>query len=141
MELLAKLDLEGPYVVRIPKSHIIPRGLGLIVVGYSMRTSDMKIMLVGDISSPHLLRWIAPLTSHGYTIAVAGFGKLSEPGTEFFSLGPRLPAKCHFALGISLLKVALRRASPALVHAHYTGSYGVMAALAVGKIPLALSAW
>jgi glycosyltransferase involved in cell wall biosynthesis len=105
-------------------------------------SAPLRVLLVGELGSPHLRRWAEALTEE-VDLHVAGFGDLGSTGScTVHHLGDtRTSGDARFAIGLPLLAAVVRRVRPAVVHAHYLASYGVMAAAAAGRRPLVHSAW
>jgi L-malate glycosyltransferase len=98
----------------------------------------MKLVLIGDGDSPHLLKWARALAPRVELYAVSSRGFL--PGFDDV-----LPAQRRLALGtrpnfeggnVGLLRQLpvvvrwLRRVKPDWLHAHYLSSHGTLAWLA-----------
>lgn len=114
----------------------------------------MKILLLGDINSSHLLKWIRSLSSSGFEIAVF---TLNEPNQlildslsniKVFSSvensknnfnGSEL-GKLKYLTAVSSLRRIVKSWTPDIVHAHYATSYGLLGALS-GHKTLFISVW
>ncbi len=104
----------------------------------------MRILKLGDINSPHLRRIVTALCAHGFEVQIFS---LSAPGENWWGA---LGVVVHgtggtrgvgsYLRSVSAVRRVVKSFKPALVHAHYATSYGLLGALA-GHHPLVISAW
>ena len=105
-------------------------------------TTTSDLLLVGDVASVHVRRLAAGLRDAGLTVHLAGFDGDPVDGVAAHSLGSR-PASSDRRYGLAIPRLAriIRDCQPAIVHAHYLTSFGLMATLAlrlahpVGRAP------
>jgi L-malate glycosyltransferase len=105
-------------------------------------TTTSDVLLVGDLASVHVRRLAAGLRDAGLTVHLAGFNGDPIDGVSVHSLGSR-PASSDRRYGLAIPRLAriIRDREPAIVHAHYLTSFGLMATLAlrlahpVGRAP------
>jgi hypothetical protein len=100
----------------------------------------MRVLLLGDASSPHVVRWLPALRAEGFDVALAGMGD-AVVDVPFLSMGPSPASPLTFLRSIPALRRFARRIDPDVVHAHFISSYGVLAAFTSGPRPIVLSAW
>lgn len=114
-----------------------------------MTASPVEVLVVGDGDSVHTRRHAEALSDRGISVGVAAFEGAPIARLDWTRLGS-LPftADRRYLLAIPPLAGLIRRRRPAIVHAHYLSSYGLMAALAlrlgypVGRRPLLVqSTW
>jgi glycosyltransferase involved in cell wall biosynthesis len=103
----------------------------------------MKLCLIGEPNSPHIHRWLEDLYHEGHTIHFIAVNPVARhlPGVEYHDLQPSLNIP-HLRLLIELpnLRRVLHEIKPDILHAHYIGHYGWLAALS-GFHPMLLTAW
>jgi L-malate glycosyltransferase len=113
----------------------------------------MKILLAGDINSPHLEKWAVSLARCNFSIGVFS---MSDPhrnwhlkhGIEIFCsrtiqasvFSSRITGKMKYLSFAKDLKKAVRLFQPDILHAHYASSYGLLGALC-GFHPYVISVW
>lgn len=115
----------------------------------------MKILMLSDINSIHTRRWVQGLLSQGCVIHLFS---LTQPVDqwhqdweglsliEFEGISTayaKKPAwqKWQYLRAIKLVKQAIQKIQPEVVHAHYASSYGLIGARSKGTIPLIISVW
>lgn len=114
--------------------------------------APLRILLLADTYSEHTEKWALGLAAHGLEIGLFSFNRASyawyagkeritvlhEPGEQ---LGASSDAgKLAYLKHVGLLKKAIARFRPDVLHAHYATSYGLIGALS-GFHPLVISAW
>lgn len=99
------------------------------------------MLLVADGRSIHTQRLATALADAGVDVHLAAFSAPPSPfaGT-FHALRPAAMGDVSHLLAIPHLSTLIRRLRPAVVHAHYISSYGLMAALAAPPL-LVSTAW
>lgn len=100
----------------------------------------MTLVLLGDARSVHLIRWARYFAERGWDVHVASLRPGEIPGVTVHQLRPLLPGRLGYPTVVFALRALLRSLEPALVHAHYATSYGLLGALA-GARPLIVSMW
>jgi glycosyltransferase involved in cell wall biosynthesis len=100
-----------------------------------------RLLIAGDLSSPHVMRWAQPLSDLGWRVAVVGFGEDVHEAVECFRLGSAAGGDARFGRAVPRYVRVVRGFRPDVVHAHFASSYGVLAALASRHVPLVISAW
>lgn len=113
-----------------------------------------RILILGDINSPHIQKWASALIQNNFSIAVFS---LSKSNTDWYKqlTGFQLIEAGNFSNTIfsgttfgklSYIKIVpqLRKAikdfKPDIVHAHYATSYGLLGALS-GFKPFFITVW
>jgi glycosyltransferase involved in cell wall biosynthesis len=103
----------------------------------------MKLCILGEPNSPHIHRWLEDLSQEGHRIHFVAVNPVVEyvPGVEYHNLQPS-PNIPHLRLLIELpnLRRVLHGIAPDILHAHYIGHYGWLAAMS-GFHPVVLTAW
>lgn len=109
----------------------------------------MRILLLGDINSPHLVRWANGLHGLGFTVGIFTMEKplmqvLREPGIWSWSSasgssGSSLGKLAYFSQ-VRALKKCIAEFRPQIVHAHYASSYGMLGRRS-GFKPYFISVW
>lgn len=112
----------------------------------------LKILILGDVNSSHIIKWASSIAKEGNIVALA---TLSTPKSDWFStlniqvfnlLGHDVARhKPWFAKGKYLfawpnLNAAIKFFQPQVLHAHYASSYGLLGAIS-GFHPFVLSVW
>lgn len=112
----------------------------------------MKILMLGDIDSVHLIRWASALAERHIQIGIFSLNKAEFP---WYEKQPNITVLyqsdikynddffINKVLQISkviLLRKIIRKWKPDLIHAHYATSYGLLGALA-GFKPFIVSVW
>lgn len=93
------------------------------------------VLLVGDLASVHVRRLASTLADRGIRVHVATFDGQAIPRVGIHRLGARGRTKwLRYPLAVPSLTRVIRRTQPAIVHAHYVSSFGLMSALAVGFV-------
>jgi glycosyltransferase involved in cell wall biosynthesis len=112
----------------------------------------MKILLLSDTYSEHTEKWALGLASQGLEVGLFSFNKASYPWYEnidnitlLYEAENKLDAdntinKLSYFKFVKLLKNAIKKFNPDVLHAHYATSYGLIGALS-GFHPFVISAW
>ena len=97
-------------------------------------------ILVGDLDSAHTRRWAGALVDADLDVVAVGFGDATDfPGS--------VRARCEvlsrhrYATALRAVRTVIREVRPDVVHAHFVSSYGVLADLAAGGVPVVQFAW
>jgi L-malate glycosyltransferase len=103
----------------------------------------VKLCFLATSDSIHSLRWIRFFCEKGHDIhwiSLTPFGSHTLAGATLYDLSSKHGR--YVSLGLAALKVRkiIQCIDPDIVHAHYAGSYGVLAAIA-GFHPFVLTAW
>lgn len=111
-----------------------------------------KVLLLSDTYSEHTEKWALGLAANGVEVGIFSFNKASYPWhqdkqniTLLCEPEHRLVAgsdggKLSYLKHVSILKKAIRKFKPDVLHAHYATSYGLIGALS-GFHPFVISAW
>lgn len=115
----------------------------------------MKILILGDPSSVHIIKWIRALSEQGFEIVLFGMqdydDKLYYGLSRFSVYSLRLNKKftntnegslkkIHYLTSLIQIKKMIRKFKPDIVHAHYVSSFGLLGALSFSH-PLIISVW
>ncbi|MCB0395752.1 MAG: glycosyltransferase [Flavobacteriales bacterium] len=111
----------------------------------------MKILLLGDLGSPHLRKWIDACLNASLEVAVYTMaekpGQVPEKLAVYYSpdhiktrSGGSSLKKWVYLKALPSVKRVIRDFQPDIVHAHYLTSYGLLARLS-GFRPYVVSAW
>ncbi|MGB9824943.1 MAG: glycosyltransferase family 4 protein [Candidatus Hydrothermia bacterium] len=115
-------------------SALLARGLLLHVKGLIILL--VRILLLGDNRSYHLLRFFESYRNKGMDVICGGF----EEGDSFCEkFRERGISSFKYILSIPELKRVIKEFKPDVIHAHMAGNYGVMAMLS--GLPYVLSLW
>lgn len=102
----------------------------------------MRLTCLADGASPHTQRFLDYCLGRGWGVQLITFQPAKCPGVQvvFLPAGRRAHegGNWHLVLLLPWIRAAIRRAAPDLVVAHYAASYGVLAALAAGRRPVAI---
>src|SRR5690606_24228004 len=111
----------------------------------------MKIMLLGDGNSPHIIKWTKGLTTKGIEVGLWSIAKPEHgiyddvKGLKLFyshisqeRLG--LWAKIKYLTLLGHLRKSITAFGPDILHAHFASSYGLLGAL-TGFRPFIISVW
>lgn len=107
----------------------------------------MRICVIANARSIHTRRWVRAYAERGHETHVLSIHDADLPGVRVHAVGRpaaghrSVPATAlaYLALLLSVRRL-LRRVDPDVVHAHYTVTHGVIAALS-GFHPRVVSAW
>lgn len=100
----------------------------------------MRVLVLGDLESPHTSRFVGGLMDLGHEVLPVGFGR---PSCRFgLSLGEEsVVAATRYGLAVPRVAAAVRTFKPDLVHALFVSSYGAAAVSAVrGSRPVSMTA-
>lgn len=111
----------------------------------------MKILLLADAGSSHIIRWAKALAKNNCTIFIIGLVKFDEKlyenynniqtkVIEFKANSRTSLVKLKYLFALSQIKHTIKKFRPDIVHAHYATSYGLLGALS-GFHPLIISVW
>ena len=112
----------------------------------------MRILLLSDTNSEHTEKWALGLAANGIEVGLFSSNKASYPWYEniinitlVYEAEIKLDAdniinKLSYFKFIKLLKTAIKKFTPDVLHAHYATSYGLIGALS-GFHPFVISAW
>ncbi len=111
----------------------------------------MRILILADANSTHVLKWVVGLKSKGATLGVFSLSPLEAANKSIYN-GVVLKygetrlaessafAKLQYFQKIPDLKQFITEFKPDVLHAHYVSSYGLLAALS-GFKTYVISAW
>jgi len=113
----------------------------------------MKVLLLAEANSAHILKWTGALSDQGVDVAVFSLSQFhgafyKQKTVQVFTpislrKGYEHQKEIHkwkYLLAIPALRKAIRSFKPDILHAHYASSYGLLGALS-GFHPLIISAW
>lgn len=100
----------------------------------------MRLLLVADVNSIHVRRWVAALAARGHDVHVATLRDGAAANATTHVLATHGLGKLGYLLSIPSLRRLVRRIRPDIVHAHYVTSYGYLAAFS-GASRLIVTAW
>ena len=102
----------------------------------------MKICYLANAASIHTERWASHFARRGYDVTVVSLTDAQIPGVDVRWIGPdpNIRGRLAYLMAVPRLRRLLRRLKPDILHAHYAGGYGLIAALASFH-PLVLTAW
>lgn len=105
--------------------------------------ADKKILLLGDLSSPHVEKWANQLVQLGAVVAIFSFVKNStchyHPSIQAVIADNRPDSIYELRVAASQVRRFVKRFNPDIIHAHYLTSYGLVASF-TGH-PFFLSVW
>jgi L-malate glycosyltransferase len=110
--------------------------------------SKKKILILGDVNSTHLKKWINALTNE-YQLGVFSFNYIDQPSRKslldlkvqlFCKEETKSSSKLTYFFQFTRLKNAVKLFNPDIIHAHYASSYGFFGAL-LKKNNFIVSAW
>ncbi|MEO5644965.1 MAG: glycosyltransferase [Bacteroidia bacterium] len=113
-----------------------------------------RILFLADIDSAHTRKWAISLSERGYEIGIFSLRKsesslfISHPSIRVFNEDGLATQKFHIASALKLsylqfvpaVKATIKKFQPAIVHAHYATSYGLLGVRS-GFHPLIISVW
>jgi len=115
----------------------------------------VRIALLSDVNNPHTIRWVRALAKADHELLVFSlraaekdyFGGLGNVRVESAAVPSEVVqssqgafAKLTYLQAVPKLRRVLDSFQPAIVHAHYATSYGLLGVLA-GRRPFAVSVW
>ena len=101
----------------------------------------MRVLVLGDLASPHALRWAEAMAGQGHEVERVGFGEPTPSEVDAVELGSRTVSNGRYLRALPRWRAIARRFRPDLVHAHFVSSYGLMAALESHRAPVVQFAW
>lgn len=99
----------------------------------------IHLCLLGDATSPHIQRWTREMMARGYRVSLVTARPAPIDGVQQQVLRP-VRRSVQWLLRTGEARRAVRSLAPDIVHAHYTTSYGYLAARCGGR-PLVMTAW
>lgn len=114
----------------------------------------MKILILGDPSSPHIIKWVRGLAEKNISIYLLGLSKFDtniynklenvevcslELDSEIFNTD-RFWQKTKYLKAFFKVRKIIKEFKPDILHAHYATSYGLLGALS-GFNPYIISVW
>jgi glycosyltransferase involved in cell wall biosynthesis len=112
----------------------------------------MKLLLLSDPNSAHIIKWAKSLAENGIDIIIFGLGDLTVNDYEniknikVVTLNEKITrdegafSKLKYLKALSKIKNIIKEFKPDIVHSHYASSYGLLGALS-GFVPFILSVW
>ena len=114
----------------------------------------MKLLLLGDHSSSHVIKWANALSDRGINVMVFSLSSDRESNKNFRDKvlirsasfketdikGDNDLLKLKYLSAIRILRSIVQSYEPQILHAHYATSYGLLGVLA-GFKPLIISVW
>lgn len=111
----------------------------------------LRILLLGDINSPHFQKWATGLANDNFKIGIFSFNR---SGTDWYFGNKNISclyqasrtqqntrfSKIAYLFLLPRLIFTLIRFRPCIVHAHYASSYGLLGALTFFR-PFVVSVW
>lgn len=104
----------------------------------------MKICFVGSAESIHTYRWVRYFVDRGHevdwlSLVPSSFDDMT--GIRLHILGQSVPRAFRLPGAIIEARRWIATHTPDIVHAHYLGSYGLIGAVAAGRVPFVATAW
>lgn len=115
----------------------------------------MKILLLGDLNSIHLIKWVLALQTKAKEIAVFSLATIEHThfdnienitiksvslNNSIFRTGEGSIKKLSYLNALPQLKTFIQTFNPDILHAHYASSYGLLGALTKFN-PFVISVW
>ncbi|HXK81440.1 MAG TPA: glycosyltransferase [Bacteroidales bacterium] len=114
----------------------------------------MKIIILGDSNSSHIIKWVKSLASKGLEILIISLSSIyNEQAYESEKIkiiglnyskstinNNQSLKKLSYLFSIFRIKKIIKQYKPDIIHAHYASSYGTLATL-TGFHPFILSVW
>ncbi|MGV3763841.1 glycosyltransferase [Parapedobacter sp.] len=110
----------------------------------------MKLLLIGDGNSSHLIKWASSLAREGvdtyiWSLTEANHNTYEKLGIPHYHANlshsrTKTLEKLKYLTAISNLKSCVRRVKPDILHAHYASSYGLLGSR-TGFHPFIISVW
>jgi len=112
----------------------------------------MKVLILGDASSAHIVKWVSALENEGLEVYLwslvsdtnaGGISKRERfytPGLSVDDPREASPGKLKYLLTLKHLKRTINSIKPDILHAHYLTSYGLLGTL-TGFRPYIVSVW
>ncbi|MFT5827708.1 MAG: hypothetical protein ACI9AB_000656, partial [Urechidicola sp.] len=119
------------------------------------RIEPMKILLLGDLNSIHLIKWVLALQTKAKEIAVFSLATIEHThfdnienitiksvslNNSIFRTGEGSIKKLSYLNALPQLKTFIQTFNPDILHAHYASSYGLLGALTKFN-PFVISVW
>ena len=101
----------------------------------------LRVLVLGDASSPHLLRWVQALEDQGLQTLTLSLEPPAGRYPRFSPLPVRKPSRLRY---LWTLPEVLRYVSdwrPHLVFAHFLPNYGLISSLLPAEVPKVLALW
>ena len=104
-------------------------------------SSNPIICYLADSGSHHTQRWAQAFARRNYTVVILSLRDIPVEGVQVVALRPPPPLrKVGYLTTLLRIRKALNQLRPAIIHAHYASSYGLLAAIA-DRHPLIISCW
>ena len=104
----------------------------------------MRVAILAPSKSIHTHKWALYYKNKGIDVKVytlpAHYSEKNASEVDTEIIGKQLPGKISYFTAIPDLKKKLNRFNPAVLHAHFVSSYGLIGALSQFK-PLVISVW
>lgn len=103
----------------------------------------MRLCFLAAGNSVHSYRWIRFFAEKGHEIhwiSLTPFEGSTLPGANFYDLSWDFGKLAGLGAAVLKIKRIVRKIAPEIVHAHYAGSYGMLAAISSFQ-PFVLTAW
>jgi L-malate glycosyltransferase len=105
---------------------------------------SLRLCILGPSHSAHTQRWVNVLKQRGHQVELISLHPSDDSKGDVAYVGAssrRWLGKWGFALAVPRVRARIRKFRPDIVHAHRLSSYGIVAWLACGDVPLIVSAW
>ncbi|MCB9227365.1 MAG: glycosyltransferase [Chitinophagales bacterium] len=115
----------------------------------------MRVLILGDLNSVHIIRWVSSLCEKDLQIGLFSFSKINhnhynsfnnltiesvEINEDFFKSEEGSLAKLKYLTALPKLRKFIKEFHPDILHAHYASSYGLLGAL-TNFSPYIISVW
>ncbi|MCX6829226.1 MAG: glycosyltransferase [candidate division Zixibacteria bacterium] len=87
--------------------------------------TNRKIVILGNAASVHIRRWAKGISDSGLGVTVISYGGKEIEGIETILLGGQTGKRLGYIGLLSMVRRAIRKIAPDLVHSHYATGYGL----------------
>lgn len=107
---------------------------------------NKRILLLADVNSVHTMRWAGGVASLGYEVAIFSLSSathqwfVTDNIRYFHADEVSVRSKAGYLFHLRRLKEVIKEFQPAIIHAYYSSSYGLLGAL-TGFHPFIITAY
>ena len=87
--------------------------------------TNRKIVILGNAASVHIRRWAKGISDSGLGVTVISYGGKEIEGIETILLGGQTGKRLGYIGLLPMVRRAIRKIAPDLVHSHYATGYGL----------------
>lgn len=101
----------------------------------------LRVLVLGDASSPHLLRWVCALEAEGLQTLTLSLEPPLPGYPRFAPLPVKFPRRIRYLLAAPEALEQAKAWQPDLIFAHFLPNYGLISTLLPLRVPKVLALW